>query len=171
MLRMSGYNPLLSTARLGKAANTTVTGRMRNTTGTASVHSSPYEHTATDQPERHPMSTTTVHEKVSPITCQPWCKYGDGHPNEISRLDQTCYSEEQVVPLPTYYQSVESWGGVYVQQTVAIYVEQQSSTPGPPLVEISLDGAAEMLRMSLSEARSIAAEIIAAADLAEGGAR
>jgi hypothetical protein len=29
-----------------------------------------------------------------PVTCQPWCEFGDGHPAEGFSGDQVCYSPE-----------------------------------------------------------------------------
>ena len=34
-----------------------------------------------------------------PITCQPWCKASDGHPNQRLREDQCCLGREHRVPL------------------------------------------------------------------------
>jgi hypothetical protein len=38
---------------------------------------------------------------VEPITCQPWCEEGDGHPRESVREDQCCYGVEHRVLLST----------------------------------------------------------------------
>ena len=40
----------------------------------------------------------TDRKTYPPITCQPWCAYGDGHPHEDT-LDQTCVGIEQRVTL------------------------------------------------------------------------
>jgi len=36
---------------------------------------------------------------LQPITCQPWCEAGDGHPNQRLREDQCCFGPEHRVPL------------------------------------------------------------------------
>lgn len=36
---------------------------------------------------------------VPPIQCAPWCEYGDGHPEEFCREDQTCWSPAAYVDL------------------------------------------------------------------------
>jgi hypothetical protein len=173
MLRMSGYNPLLSTARLGKAANTTVTGRMRNTTGTASVHSSPYGHTATDHPERHPMTSTTAPEHVvttdrttvPTIVCASWCRDGDGHADDLFREDQKCTSESL-----TFIQSLEpKWVDIendWHAREVETFVEQGPSHPQAVIVYEA--GGEVELRLTASEARQLAAHLIACADLLDG---
>jgi hypothetical protein len=118
------------------------------------------------------MTSTTAPEPVvttvPPVTCEPWCIYGDGHPDCVLAEDQTCYTEEMIVAVPTYYPSVKGSGETYFSEIVDVYAAQTSGSPAH--VDLSL-GESDTLKLSLSEARSIAAALIAAADLAEGGSR
>jgi hypothetical protein len=50
------------------------------------------------------MSITTdpiwvTDERPAPIACQAWCAYGDGHPNQLTALDQSCFGQEHLLPL------------------------------------------------------------------------
>jgi hypothetical protein len=38
--------------------------------------------------------TTTDRPTMPPIACQPWCRYGDGHPDTYHAEDQECWSDE-----------------------------------------------------------------------------
>ena len=52
-----------------------------------------------------------------PITCQPWCRYGDGHPDADFTDEQTCSSEGYAVDLPnceTYIDDSGVWTDIYV---------------------------------------------------------
>ncbi len=37
------------------------------------------------------MKTTEI-SFVPPVECAPWCSHNDGHPADMSAIDQVCYS-------------------------------------------------------------------------------
>jgi len=43
------------------------------------------------------MTTFVSPNKITPIACAPWCKYGHGHPRAVSRDDQDCWGEDRPV--------------------------------------------------------------------------
>ena len=112
------------------------------------------------------MSTETEIRQLPPITCQPWCEDGDGHPNEIFPEDQWCMSAEQTVQV-SHYPSFKGPDGVFAPEEVTVYASQHQVAAGT--VTVSLGGA-DTLLLSPAEARAIAAAMIASADLADGGA-
>ena len=109
------------------------------------------------------MSTETERVTLPPVTCQPWCMYGDGHPAEIFRADQWCRSEDVTTELVRDYRHRD---GTKEVDSVAVFTVL---FPGRT-VEVAIDHFAsdDEMFMSPAEARAIASALIAAADLADG---
>ena len=42
---------------------------------------------------RHLSLVRTRLPRLAPVTCLPWCRHGDGHPDEWHPLDQRCDSD------------------------------------------------------------------------------
>jgi hypothetical protein len=107
--------------------------------------------------------TATKARAIPRIQCAPWCTDGDGHPNEIFRQDQRCYS-----PM------------VYVDSSLMdgqISAHARRDIDNDPVVELHVYGFPsvfdraeldETLHFTADEARRLAVELVAAADNAEG---
>jgi hypothetical protein len=48
---------------------------------------------------RRPTTANSEPGSLPPIKCAPWCKYGDGHPNEWHPDDQWCSADGTTVAL------------------------------------------------------------------------
>lgn len=55
-------------------------------------------------PQRPETNGPRVHPHLPAVQCKPWCRYHDGHPDEITQADQACYSTDQTLaPLARPY--------------------------------------------------------------------
>ena len=75
------------------------------------------------------MTALTWHSPA-PITCQPWCAAGDGHPNQRYREDQCCYGIQQRVGLLSEPMEVVGNGSTE-QQYLNTYVMQPADDTTP----------------------------------------
>ena len=98
---------------------------------------------------------------VAPINCQPWCRVGDGHPDERTREDQWCFGVEHRVDLSA--EATESLGdGKTQQQYLSTYLLRQANDTAPR-VFVGHGGRSGKLA-TLEEARRFALEILARVD-------
>jgi hypothetical protein len=122
-------------------------------------------------------TTTTTHPfdslKIAPIACTSWCRYGDGHPNETGRADQTCWGADHYVEASTeevlaeYDKGTDTWNAYASQLGISAYrgFNQHPSV----YVHINLpaapdDGVDTSVWLTADEARQLAAYLIEVAD-------
>ena len=98
---------------------------------------------------------------VPPIVCTKWCRYAGGHPCEHHVDDQSCVSEERYVR-----PAVRATGGWKDFQTFVVHARRQSATSRADVVFWEQSADCEQ-RLTVAEARALAANLLAAADLAE----
>ena len=107
------------------------------------------------------MSIASASPAIEPITCQPWCQNGDGHPDEKMREDQSCLGVEHRVHLstePTELLSDESTE----QQHLTTYLLRQANDTAPRVFIGHGKGSGKSA--TLEEARRFALEILARVD-------
>lgn len=114
------------------------------------------------------MSAGTVARRtVAPIVCAPWCEDGDGHGAALGRADQRCRSG-WVKVTQTLEPQWESSRGHWHPTTVDVEAERGPlHPPGVVLYRITDREDVEM-HLTASEARAVAANLLAAADLVDG---
>jgi hypothetical protein len=95
---------------------------------------------------------------VEPITCQPWCEHGDGHPNHRLREDQCCSGVEHRVHLSTEPTMLMSDGSTQ-QQHLNTHLLRQADDAAPRVFIGHDDGYGKSA--TLDEARRFALEILA----------
>jgi len=110
------------------------------------------------------MSSQLQSPVVEPISCQPWCRDGDGHPHERVREDQWCVGVEHRVSLSTEPAEAPSGGGP-VQPYLNTYLLRHANDTAPRLFVGY--GAHSGKSATLEEARRFALEILARADALE----
>jgi hypothetical protein len=122
------------------------------------------------------MTSTTAPEPVvttdrmtaPPIVCATWCRDGDGHADDLFREDQKCTSESL-----TLVQSLEpKWGdieGGWNAREVETFVERGPMHPSAVIIYEA--GGDVELHLTASEARQLAANLIASADMLDGTVR
>ena len=76
------------------------------------------------------MSSPLPSSAVEPISCQPWCEHGDGHPHEKVREDQWCFGVEHRVHLSTEPEMLMS-DGSKEQQHLNTYLLRQADDTAP----------------------------------------
>jgi hypothetical protein len=92
--------------------------------------------------------------KAPPVECAPWCRHGDGHPNETHPDDQWCQSEESRAKLQ--------------QRTTAVVVNVGAVRVGGHLfVHMDYDDEGGV-DLTIPDARGVARILNAYADLAQG---
>jgi hypothetical protein len=111
------------------------------------------------------MSARAEREKVAPIACAAWCRDGDGHGNDLFREDQRCTSE----PL-TLVQSLEpKWVDIeaaWHAREIETFAQQGPTCPQAVIIYETDDDVE--LHLTASEARQLAAHLIASADMLDG---
>jgi hypothetical protein len=110
------------------------------------------------------MSATTERRTLPPVTCEPWCVDGDGHPDEVFHDDQWCRTDETSVLLTRDYRDHES--GETEVDFIAVSLQR---FPGR-VPEVSLRHTApdDDAMLTPAEARGLAALLTATADLLDG---
>ena len=98
---------------------------------------------------------------VAPIVCQPWCRQGDGHPDERVREDQWCSGVEHQVPLSAEPTSLLSDGSTE-QPHLSTYLVRQANDTGARVFIGYGEGSGKSA--TLEEARRFALEILARVD-------
>ncbi|MGV0719008.1 hypothetical protein ABQE93_26770 [Mycolicibacterium sp. XJ662] len=91
-----------------------------------------------------------------PITCAPWCRAGDGHPDALFAEDQFCMGEWHVTPV-----SHDDDGG-----KVSVLAYQKPGKLPDVDIEVEVDRP-DSLHLTPTEARSLAAALIAVADVVD----
>jgi hypothetical protein len=107
------------------------------------------------------MSDALPSPAVEPIICQPWCRHGDGHPDERVREDQWCLGVEHKVPLSTEPNELQSDGSTE-QQHLTTYLLRQANDTGARVFIGHGEGSGKSA--TLEEARRFALEILARVD-------
>ena len=90
---------------------------------------------------------------IEPITCQPWCESGDGHPGQSLRDGQSCLGVEHKVTLST--EPTELMASGSTGQGYATTYLMQHADHATPRVFIGHDDADGALA-TLEEARRFA---------------
>ncbi|WP_283604987.1 hypothetical protein [Mycolicibacterium poriferae] len=113
-------------------------------------------------------------EYMPPVECAPWCDYGDGHPGETCRGDQTCWSIVEYVDLSLEATAADSDGDS--QQIGAMAYRDADEAPGVylHLSGIKIHGPIPWphnfldrgLRMTVHEAEALSRTLAEAAKLA-----
>ncbi|MEP7193372.1 MAG: hypothetical protein ABI903_10940 [Actinomycetota bacterium] len=104
----------------------------------------------------------------APVSCQPWCEAGDGHPNMRLREDQCCFSVEHRVQLSL--EPTEMFGeGSTEQQYLNTYL-MRSADDKEPRVFIGYNEAPGR-PATMNEAREFAHKILALIGDVEAQAR
>jgi len=98
---------------------------------------------------------------IEPITCQPWCESGDGHPGQSLRDGQSCLGVEHKVTLST--EPTELMASGSTGQGYATTYLMQHADHATPRVFIGHDDADGALA-TLEEARRFALEILTLVD-------
>jgi len=107
------------------------------------------------------MSDTLPSPAVEPIVCQPWCRHGDGHPDERVREDQWCLGLEHKVLLSTEPDELQSDGSTGPQH-LTTYLLRQANDSGARVFIGNGEGSGKSA--TLEEARRFALEILARVD-------
>jgi hypothetical protein len=106
---------------------------------------------------------------ATPIECMPWCENGDGHPTELSYVNQNCYSAGDYLRLPLNSRHIESSGD---EEFASISVTAKRELVFLPCVHVHLmmpDPDVDVgVKLTAQEARWLAAELLARAELVEG---
>jgi hypothetical protein len=112
---------------------------------------------------------TTGMKYVAPVQCMPWCSNGDGHPREISHLDQNCYSDGNYLYLPLNDRQKGLAGDdIYAQIGVAAKREIDL-LPCVHIHLLSADPDVDVgVKFTAAEARWLAAQLLEAAELISG---
>jgi hypothetical protein len=109
------------------------------------------------------MSSAFSLQAVEPISCQPWCRQGDGHPDERVREDQWCLGVEHRVLLSTEPTELQSDGSTE-QQHLTTYLLRQANDTGARVFIGHGHGEGSGKSATLEEARRFALEILARVD-------
>jgi hypothetical protein len=104
------------------------------------------------------MNSACISPDLEPITCQPWCEEGDGHPHEKVREDQCCCGVERRVLLSTEPTMLMSDGSSQPQHLNAHLIRQADDTATRVFIGHD-DGFGKSA--TLDEARQFALEILA----------
>jgi hypothetical protein len=107
------------------------------------------------------MVPTMSNTAIEPITCQPWCESGDGHPGPSLRDGQSCLGVEHKVTLST--ESTELMADGSTGQGYATTYLMQHTDFATPRVFIGHDDADGAVA-TLEEARRFALEILSLVD-------
>ena len=108
--------------------------------------------------------SATDQTTLPPVTCTPWCQYGDGHPREFMAEDQSCFTADTHISA-SLHDPVEMNDGTTAPEWVSVYGQAWHHGMAP---EIHLgQGEDGGMRLTVSEARQVAAALIAAADVIE----
>jgi len=107
------------------------------------------------------MTTQSSTAAVEPITCLSWCESSDGHPNQLSRADQSCLGAQHRVALSTASTSRQT-DGSSPQGYATTYLTQQADQLAPRIF-IGHDQGSGVLA-TLEEARRFALEILTLVD-------
>lgn len=107
------------------------------------------------------MSSPVPSPAVEPITCQPWCRQGDGHPDERVHEDQWCLGVEHRVLLSTEPTELLSEGRME-QQHLTTYLLRQANDTRPRVFIGHGEGSGKSA--TLEEARRFALELLAQVD-------
>jgi hypothetical protein len=114
------------------------------------------------------MTTTEMHY-TEPIQCMPWCSKADGHPNELHSLDQNCYSGRDYLYLPLNRRSTHP-GDEMLDAAVGVAAKREVGFL--PCVHVHLtmpDPDVDVgVKLTTTEARWLAAELLKTAELVEG---
>lgn len=107
-------------------------------------------------------------EHMPPVTCQPWCQEGDGHPQEVHPDDQQCSSTWQILhPAPAGW----SHEGAARDKLSIAAQRRPYIDGGRPLVLIWSELHDVETWLSPSDARALADELVNAARLIEEAGR
>jgi hypothetical protein len=113
-------------------------------------------------------------QHVTPIECASWCEDGDGHPREVHRHDQNCWSPASYGTM-TQGEFVQDSGCAYSSR-IGVMLHRRWNEAGTVYVHLELidDGRGEIdrgLRFTPDEARALAGQLIAQASILDGGAQ
>ncbi|MEP7193176.1 MAG: hypothetical protein ABI903_09950 [Actinomycetota bacterium] len=106
------------------------------------------------------MSSVLPSPTVEPIICQPWCRHGDGHPDEKVREDQWCLGVEHRVLLSTEPTELQSGGST--EQHLTTYLSRHANDTSARVFIGHGEGPGRSA--TLEEARRFALEILARVD-------
>lgn len=110
------------------------------------------------------MIVTPTGTKPARIVCKSWCQDGDGHGKEMGIEDQRCESEHTHTPL-TLEPMWEASDGSWHQQTLDVWTQGGPCFPLAVMIyETERDA---VFTLTPAEARALAAQLIAAAGVAE----
>ena len=118
------------------------------------------------------MTTTDDHELATgPVQCKPWCRHGDGHPDEEYRANQGC-SIASDGPSLTLMEPFEDSSGVMYAGVVE--VAGFADPDHPPYLEVVAqvgERTEQFWKMTPDEARTLAARLVEIADTIEASQR
>lgn len=108
---------------------------------------------------------------VFKVQCTPWCVDGDGHPNEVGRVDQNCFGSDTYVdltleeidhdPYGTYTSRLGVTPARGFNQLSTVYLHLD-------LIHHELGNLDRAVRLTAAEARAFAAALLTVADTIEG---
>lgn len=101
---------------------------------------------------------------LPPVTCWPFCTYGDGHPGSFHHEDQACYSKDRRTTATLYppQEYFSATGTRWEPEFLAVYaMGTHDGTPNRVVVRV---GDADGIDMTAAEARMIASFLFAAID-------
>jgi hypothetical protein len=118
------------------------------------------------------MTTTEPRPMMPLVECTPWCKYGDGHPNQWCREDQACWSPDTYVDLSLHPVHREESGDYPEQIGVMVQRNHERTVVYLHLTDIKIRGPQpphdfldHSLHLTPDEAESLAALLIENAKL------
>ena len=111
------------------------------------------------------MTATTERATLPPVTCFPWCQYGNGHGDDVLPEDQACISVPMWVPGSLLRPDPEDTSGE--REYVAVHAQAWANGALPTMIHIG-QGENYGLEVTTAEARQVAAALIATADLLDG---
>lgn len=105
------------------------------------------------------------------VQCTPWCVDGDGHPNEVGRVDQNCFGSDTYVDL-TLEEIDHDPYGTYTSRLGVTPARGFNQLPTAylhlDLIHHELGNLDRAVRLTAAEARALAAALLTVADTIEG---
>jgi hypothetical protein len=124
-------------------------------------------------PNIAPLAGPAVGE-IPPIECAPWCKYGDGHTEQLMREDQTCWGPDHYVEASTEelhaeYSSRTGERVVWPTRVGACAYRAFNEHPTVYLhVEVPTRGVDTSIKLTAAEAWELADYLVEVAELIGG---
>ena len=103
----------------------------------------------------------TARATCAPLACQPWCRDGDGHPDERAREEQWCFGIEHRVYLSTEPTEFLSDGNTRQPYLNTYLLRQADDTASRVFIG---HGGSSGKSATLEEARRFALEILTLVD-------